>query len=148
MIALALVAGARAGISPEGWSEVWLASGYVLDHPAVGFGGGHTWRAGAARIGASGSVGARAIHVVDDFPSESPYGLGTVWGGLTLPNFGIVAIADTALLPAEEEDCRPNGDCRHELWVGTETWGISFQPAFGVLFAGQGASGGRWSLVG
>jgi len=147
VIFAALLATADAAISPDDASEVWLESGYVLDQPAVGFGGGHAWSAGPARFGASAAVGARAIHVFDDFPSESPYGLGTLWVGVTTSEVGLVAIADLALLGAEEEDCKPGAGCRHTLWVGNDTTGISMQPAGGLMFGGKGASGVRWTLV-
>ncbi len=145
MTPLAWIATAGAAFTPEGATEVWLESGYVLDQPAVGFGGGHHWRVGAASFGASAAVGARAP--LDDFPTDSPYALGTLWAGVGKPEIGFVAIADLALLGAEEEDCKPGAGCRHTLWVGNQTGGIALQPAGGLVFGGQGASGGRWSFV-
>jgi hypothetical protein len=85
--------------------------------------------------------------VFDDFPTDVPYGLGTLWAGAASHNVGFVAIADFAVLGAEEEDCRPNNGCRHNLWIGNATTGVSIQPAAGMLLGGTGASGGSWSFV-
>ena len=53
MLLLALIQTSGAAFTPDATSEIWVDSGYVLDHPALGFGGGHAWTAGPARFGAS-----------------------------------------------------------------------------------------------
>ena len=111
MTVLAVVATASA--APwSGQTVAWVDSGYVLDQPAIAFGVGHLWAPEFLRLGVQASAGARAT-LIEENPQDPPFGLATVTLGVSSRRVGFVALFDTAILPAAEEDCNPFGeDCR------------------------------------
>jgi hypothetical protein len=146
VILLALAATASAA-PLSGQTQAWVDGGYLLDQPAIAFGAGHLWAPGILRFGVQASAGARAT-LIEGHPQDPAFGLATVTVGASGRRAGFVALLDTAILSAAEEDCDPFGqDCRHPWWVGTEGLGLSVSAAAGLRIEGVGASGGQWSLV-